>query len=135
MRYAIQCISTATLRRAQGYDVEWGYYYDLARVDYTDHASVAEAVALLELDADGAYRYRIVEVASVDESYQELEAENIDALEALGRWYDAGCPNDSAHLAAMRTAAQACVERAPVKVVRGRAISTANDPGEEREAS
>lgn len=135
MTYAIQFISAPALLRAQGRDVRWEWHYDISGVDYTSYASVEEATRQLELDADGgAYRYRIVEVASVDQSYDAIPDENIDALDALTNWCLAGCPLTSEHIEAMRRAARACVDAAPVTVVH-RATNRNDNPGEEREAS
>ena len=131
MTFAIQFISAPALLRAQGRDVRWEWHYDISGVDYTSYASVEEATRQLELDADGAYRYRIVEVASVEESYDAIPDENIDALDALAAWCLAGCPLTSEHIEALRRAARRCVDAAPITVV----TRTANDPGEEREAS
>jgi hypothetical protein len=116
---AIQFISTRALLRADhAADTEWQTHDPQRGVDYTSYTSVADAVTSLELDADGAYQYRIVEVASVEDSYLELRAENEDALEALAAWVAAGCPRGGNALQAVERAALACVSAAPVKIVR-----------------
>jgi hypothetical protein len=117
-RYAIQIIGTQALRAAGESDAPWETHYELFRVDYSSLPSVVEAAGLLELDADGAYQYRIVEVASVEDSYLELRAENADALEALVAWADAGCPRTGELIEALRRAATECANAVPVKVVR-----------------
>lgn len=104
MLLAIQCIATPALRAAQGCDASWNTYHSLSGVDYTDYESVERATALLELDADGAYQYRIVAVASAEESYAELQGENLDVLEALDAWLDAGSPRSGPELEALRRA-------------------------------
>jgi hypothetical protein len=114
---AIQCISTQALRAGR-HHAEWNTYDSLIGVDYSSVASVTEAAGLLELDADGAYQYRIVEVASVEDSYLELQAENTDALEALAAWVTAGCPRNGNAIQDVERAALACVRAAPVTVVR-----------------
>lgn len=115
---AIQFIASAELRAAQGCDTTWDTHHSLRGVDYSSYSSVAEAVSLLELDADGAWVYRIVEVASIEDSYLELRAENEDALEALAEWVEAGCPRTGDRLQAVERAALACISAAPVTVAR-----------------
>jgi hypothetical protein len=116
---AIQCISTRALRsQASEHSEAWETHYALSGVDYSSYASVAAGVARLELDADGAYQYRIVEVASVADSYLDLRAENEDALEALSAWADAGCPRTGELIEGLRRAAVACANAAPVTVAR-----------------
>lgn len=117
MMLAIQFITTQALRGAQGCDADWNTLEAQRGVDYSAYGSVAEAVALLELDADGRYQYRIVEVASVEDSYLELRSENEDALEALAAWVDAGCPRRGEAIQEVERAALACVKAVPVKVV------------------
>jgi hypothetical protein len=114
---AIQFISTRALRSDAADHTDWQTHDPQRGVDYTSYTSVADCVASLELDADGAYQYRIVEVASVEDSYLELRAENEDALEALAAWAAAGCPRGgNALLQAVERAALACVSAAPVTV-------------------
>jgi hypothetical protein len=114
---AIQFISTRALRSDSADHTDW-QTHDQRGVDYGSFTSVADAVASLELDADGAYQYRIVEVASVEDSYLELRAENEDALEALAAWVAAGCPRGGNAIQAVERAALACDRAAPVVVVR-----------------
>jgi hypothetical protein len=111
----IQFIGTRALRSQSE---AWETHHSLRGVDYTDYASVERAVAALELDADGAWQYRIVEVASIEDSYLELRAENEDALEAMAGWVAAGCPRTGESIEDLRRAANACVNAAPVKVVK-----------------
>ncbi len=112
---AIQYMSTRALRSQSE---AWQTHYSLFGVDYTSLASVAAAVAGLELDADGAYEYRIVEVASVADSYLELRAEYEDALEAMAAWVDAGCPRTGESIEELRRLAIHCADAAPVTAVR-----------------
>lgn len=114
---AIEVITTQALHAAAGCDAEWNTVEPQSGVDYTNYGSVAEAVALLELDADGRYQYRIVDVASIADSYLELRSENEDALESLAAWVDAGCPRRGEALQKVERAALACVKAAPVKVL------------------
>jgi hypothetical protein len=114
---AIQFIATHAARDTRDCDLEWQTHDSQRGVDYTSYTSVADGVAALELDADGAYQYRIVEVASIEDSYLELRAENEDALEALAAWVAAGCPRNGNALQAVERAALACVSAAPVAVV------------------
>jgi hypothetical protein len=116
---AIQFISTRALRSGAGSHAatEWQTHDSQRGVDYSSYESVADAVASLEQDADGAYQFRIAQVASVEDSYLELRAENADALEALGAWVAAGCPRHGDALQQVERAALACVTAAPMTVV------------------
>lgn len=115
---AIQFIASAALRAAGEADAPWDTHYQLRGVDYSSYASVDEAAKLLALDADGAYQYRIVEVASVADSYLELRAENEDALEALAAWVEAGCPRTGESIEDLRRLAIHCADAAPVTPAR-----------------
>jgi len=116
IQLAIQCISTQALRDAGDADVEWGTYEDLRDVDYTDYNSVDNAIGMLSLDEPGRYAYRIVEVASDEDSYLDLQAENLDALEAMTAWVAAGCPSRGRELLALERAAIGRAQAMPVKV-------------------
>lgn len=118
--YAIEQIGIQELRAAEGHDgAAWCTVESQIGIDYTNYASVAAGLGLLELDADGRYAYRIIERATDEQSYQELEAENLDALEAMTAWVDAGCPRTGNEIEALRRAAIHRDEAAPIKVVTG----------------
>lgn len=117
--YAIQEIAIQELRaagEAGEADAAWATVESRLGVDYSDYSSVAEGVGLLDLDADGRYAYRIIEVLSDEDSYQELEAENLDALAAMSAWVEAGCPRAGNEIEALRRAAVYRADAVPVKV-------------------
>jgi len=123
--YQIQTVTAQALREAGDAEPDWATYEPQMGVDYTSYASVSDAADSLAMDGDGCYAYRIVEVTSPEDSYGELEAENLDALDALDAWVNAGCPRRGEELQAVERAALARVNAAPVKVVPVKKIEAA----------
>lgn len=64
---AIQFISARALRAAGDCDADWQTVEPVPGVDYSDPASVTEAMGWLDQDVDGLYRHRIIEIETAAE--------------------------------------------------------------------